>query len=263
MSCLALMALAVTLAAPQAAPPARKHVAPIIPRDVLFGNPDRTRVRISPDGTHLGYLAARDGVLNVFVQDVKDGKLTGEPKAVTKSTSRPIRDWSFVPGASQVLYLRDEGGNENFQLFAVDLASGEEKCLTPWPGSRAEILDLDRDHPHEVLVSVNNRDPSVFDAWKIDTVSGKGEMVFQNDRGFLGVLPDGDWKIRFGSLMTPEGELESYCRDANGGDWKLFQKWPFEDSGTSNALGISRDGQSVFVVDSSVPRPGTRAASTK
>ena len=125
MSCLALMALAVTLAAPQAAPPARKHVAPIIPRDVLFGNPDRTRVRISPDGTHLGYLAARDGVLNVFVQDVKDGKLTGEPKAVTKSTSRPIRDWSFVPGASQVLYLRDEGGNENFQLFAVDLASGE------------------------------------------------------------------------------------------------------------------------------------------
>ena len=44
------------------------HFLPLIPRSVLFGNPDRTSPALSPDGTLLGYVAPEDGVLNVWVR---------------------------------------------------------------------------------------------------------------------------------------------------------------------------------------------------
>ena len=40
---------------------------PLIPRQILFGNPDKAMARLSPDGRQLAYLAPLDGVLNVWV----------------------------------------------------------------------------------------------------------------------------------------------------------------------------------------------------
>jgi hypothetical protein len=202
-------------------------------------------------------VAPRDGVLNVWIQDVKDGAPVGEPRPITASTKQPIRQWSFVPGfaknAGQILYLQDRGGDENFQIFAVDVATGEEKLLTPWPGSRATIIATDKAHPHKVLVSVNNRDPAMFDAWMIDTRSGEGEMIFKNEAGWISMLPDRAWNIRIATRMTPDGALEAAIREEPDGAWKPFWSWPFEDASSSQPLAIADDGKSVFVVDSSRP----------
>ena len=67
----------------------------LIPRRVFFGNPDRTSVRISPDGSHLSYLAPHQGVLNVWVENL-DG--TGARPA-TQATKRPIRRYFWRPTA--------------------------------------------------------------------------------------------------------------------------------------------------------------------
>ena len=45
---------------------------PLIPRQVLFGNPDKAMVRLSPDGTMISYLAPVDGVMNVWVGPAED-----------------------------------------------------------------------------------------------------------------------------------------------------------------------------------------------
>src|SRR3974377_310176 len=58
---------------------------PLIPRDTLFGNPDRAAVRLSPDGRHLSFLAPLNGVLNVWVAPVD---AVGAAKPVTKDTGR-------------------------------------------------------------------------------------------------------------------------------------------------------------------------------
>ncbi|MBL9147228.1 MAG: S9 family peptidase [Phycisphaerae bacterium] len=232
----------------QTAPPVS---APLIPREVLFGNPQRSGAKVSPDGTSLGFVAPRDGVLNVWVQPLVDGKPSGEPKPLTQSTTRPIRQWNFVPGSSQIVYLQDRGGDENFQIFAVDLASGAETCLTPWPGTRASILATDADHPHQVLVSVNNRDPAMFDAWRIDTRTGKGEMVFKNEGGWISMLPDKDWNVRLVTRMLPDGSLEAQMRETAAGEWKPFASWTFENSASSSPFVIAKDGKSVFVLDTS------------
>ena len=43
---------------------------PLIPREVLFGNPEKAQPRLSPGGKRLAYLAPVDGVLNVWVGPV-------------------------------------------------------------------------------------------------------------------------------------------------------------------------------------------------
>src|SRR5688572_7642661 len=44
----------------------------LIPRDVLFGNPDRAQGKLSHDGKHIGFVAPLDGVLNVWVAPTGD-----------------------------------------------------------------------------------------------------------------------------------------------------------------------------------------------
>src|SRR6266567_7668040 len=39
---------------------------PLIPRKLLFDNPERTQARLSPNGVYLSWLAPKDGVLNVW-----------------------------------------------------------------------------------------------------------------------------------------------------------------------------------------------------
>src|SRR6516162_1235494 len=77
-------------AQPTADGEAAKAVAktPLIPRTVLFGNPDKAGAKISPDGKHLSYLAPVDDVLNVWVAPVDDLAVA---KPVTHDKTRGIR----------------------------------------------------------------------------------------------------------------------------------------------------------------------------
>ena len=111
----------------------------LIPRDALFGNPERASVQISPDGQHLSWLAPLDGVLNVWVAPVDD--LTSA-RAVTRDTARGIRAyfWTFRPDV--LLYLRDDGGDEDFHAFRVDVTGGEPLDLTPYESTTADIVGV-------------------------------------------------------------------------------------------------------------------------
>src|SRR5687768_3723057 len=59
---------------------------PLIPRNVLFGNPQRAGARLSPDGKWLSFQAPVDGVMNVWVAPVDD---LSKAFAVTKEKVRP------------------------------------------------------------------------------------------------------------------------------------------------------------------------------
>jgi len=61
---------------------------PLIPRMVLFDNPDRTAPKISPDGERISWLAPLDGVLNLWIAPT--GQLA-QAKPVTHDTRRGVR----------------------------------------------------------------------------------------------------------------------------------------------------------------------------
>jgi dipeptidyl aminopeptidase/acylaminoacyl peptidase len=218
---------------------------PLIPRRVLFGNPDRAMARISPDGRHISYLAPVDGVLNVWVGPVDD---IDAAKPVTKDTYRGIRFYLWAYTNEHILYIQDKDGDENWRLYSVSLSSGEIRDLTPMEGVRAEIWHVSLSFPSEVLVGLNNRDPQLYDIYRLDINTGEMSLVQENP-GFAAFLADDDYRVRFALQRTPDGGSQ-ILKPTGDGEWEPFLTIAMEDSLTTNPLGFDRVGKVLFMMDS-------------
>jgi len=62
----------------------------LIPRKLLFGNPERAAVTVSPDGSKLAFLAPVEGVLNVWVAPISSGRALVGWSAAPRSTGYNI-----------------------------------------------------------------------------------------------------------------------------------------------------------------------------
>ncbi len=233
-------------AAPAATSTAPAAEAELISREALFGNPERANVQISPDGKYLSWVAPLDGVLNVWIAPADD---PSKAKAVTDDKARGIRQyaWSYLPDT--LLYLRDTGGDEDFHLYSVDLASGEKRDLTPFPKTRAMIGGISHLHPESILVAMNDRDAKWHDLYSVDLANGKRTLVEKNMQSFAGYMADADYKVRMAFKPRPDGGQDLMAPDGKGG-WKKVDDIPFEDSLTTNPAGYTTDGKTLYFVDS-------------
>ncbi|HKJ03129.1 MAG TPA: hypothetical protein VJ997_11760, partial [Longimicrobiales bacterium] len=107
----------------------------LIPREVLFGNPSRVAPRISPDGTHTSYLAPVDGVLNVWVGTTG----ADDHRPVTDDRDCGVRGYRWGWDNRTILYIQDQGGDENWRLYATDIETRETRALTPFDGVQARV----------------------------------------------------------------------------------------------------------------------------
>ena len=221
----------------------------LIPREVLFGNPDKIAVRMSEDGKHISYLAPLNGVLNVFVAPV-DNPLAG--KAITADTERGIRNYSWAQNSNNIIYSIDNKGDENFRLYSIDINTKENILLTPQEGIKASVIKKSKNFPDEILVQMNKRVPEYFDIYKINVKSGKAEIFFENKEKYISFIIDDNFKILFAYKMLPTGEGEVYgFKNGNLLNPQLFQKIKTEDMLTTSLLHITADGKVLYAVDSS------------
>src|SRR3546814_4826072 len=111
---------------------------------------------------------------------------------------RITRTYTLFPYTTlfRSLYLRDNGGDENFHLHAVDLASGESRDLTPYEKTRAFVTGVSHLHPDSVLVGMNDRDAKWHDLYSVDLGSGERTLVERNTQEFSGYVADADYKVQ-------------------------------------------------------------------
>lgn len=231
--------------------PAYLKNVPIIPREVLFGNPQRAAARISPDGKHLSYLAPVDGVLNVWVGSAEDPE---SAKPVTKDTKRGIRSYFWAYTNQDIVYLQDSDGDENWHVYRVNLESGETKDLTPIEKVAARVEGVSHRIPGEILVGVNDRNPQLHDIYRVNLASGEKELVEENKQGFSNYVVDEDFRVRFGMRFSPNGGIDILTKDEAAQDekeqWKDFSKIAMEDSLTTSPAGFDKTGEILFLIDS-------------
>ena len=217
----------------------------LIPREALFGNPERANVQLSPDGKYLGWVAPLDGTLNVWVAPADD---LSAAKAVTRDTARGIRSYFWSYRHDTLLYLRDSGGDEDFHLYAVDLASGESRDLTPFEKTTAQVVGVSDRHPDTVLVGMNDRDPQWHDLYRVDLASGERSLVEQNTHRIGEYVADADYTLRYATRSRPDGGLDLLRRAGEG--WEKYDEIPFEDGMTTGYSGLSKDGATLYMRDS-------------
>src|SRR5204862_5820351 len=149
----------------------------LIPRQVLFGNPDHASVQISHDGKQISYMAPVDGVINVWIAPID--KLDAA-KAVTHDTKRGIRQYFWAYTNDDLIYLQDKAGDENWVVHRVDLNSGDDKALTSEKDVSAQVDTVSEKFPEEILVSLNDRNPIFHDLHRINIKTGADKVVLEN-----------------------------------------------------------------------------------
>jgi dipeptidyl aminopeptidase/acylaminoacyl peptidase len=219
--------------------------AELLPRADIFGNPERTSATISPDGRTLAFLAPREGVLNVWVAPVGD---LAAAKPVTSETVRPIRQFSWAPDSSRILYVQDKGGDENYLLYGVDLEGKETRSYTPFEKTRVLIYAISPEVKDSILIGVNNRDPRLHDVHRLDLQSGKLSLVYENP-GWAGFAFDRQLNLRLATRQTPGGGFEVHRFEADG-KTVPFMSVGAEDSLTTSPIGFTSDGKTLYLADS-------------
>lgn len=222
-----------------------KFVAPLIPREVLFGNPERADPQISPDGTQLGYLAPLDGVLNVWIRTLG----TSDDRAVTADKHRGIRNFQWQYDNKHVLYTQDVGGDENWRLYQTDIATKQTRDLTPFEKVRVDIVAYEWSSPDTILVQMNQRDAKVFDVHRIDLKTGKVDLDTQNPGDVASWQADNGLQIRAAQVQTDDGGTIVRVRDDSKSPWRELIKWgPDETFGGVN--GFSPDNKALWITTS-------------
>ncbi|MDX2132278.1 MAG: S9 family peptidase [Planctomycetota bacterium] len=245
---------------------------PLIPRDVLFGNPERAGSQLSHDGKWLSFLAPLNGVLNVWVAPADD---VSKARAITSDTKRGIRQYFWAYDNVHILYLQDAGGDENWKVYSVEVASGKARDLTPFdsiPGPdgnpirvptgrgpdgqtqymtlrpAAQVQGVSDLFPGAVLVGLNNRNPSYHDLYKVDIATGQLTLVMENDE-YAAIMADDSFTPRLAMRQTADGGLEFLKADGKG-SFTPWQTVAQADALTTSPQGFTKDGSSVYMVDS-------------
>jgi dipeptidyl aminopeptidase/acylaminoacyl peptidase len=221
---------------------------PLIPREILFGNPDKVLTWLSPDETKISYLAPVDGVLNVWVGPADD---PAAAKPVTHDTGRGIHFYNWAYTNDHILYIQDKDGDENWRLYSVDLNTAETKDLTPLEGVQARIQQISPKFPDEILIGLNDRASELHDIYQVNLRTGQRRLIQENE-GFASFVTDDDYNLRLAGRMTSDGGFE-YLELTQAGDWEpsaKLAKIAMEDVLTTSPVGFDKTGRTLYLIDS-------------
>lgn len=232
---------------------------PLIPLDSLFATPAYDAPQISPDGKWIAYFGPLDGVPNLFVAPADDiaaarpaTRFSGRGLQPRDVSGQVMARWTW--DSRRVLLPIDQDGDENWNLHAVDVSTGEIRNLTPLENVRVELLALSREQPNRALVSIADRAPPLADLYLLDIDTGTRELLEENP-GFVGYIADNDLRPRLALALNADGGLDFFSSKAEGG-WTAMFSVSEEDlpaisaSGYQKIVRFDRANRRVFFYDS-------------
>lgn len=216
----------------------------LIPRRVLFGNPDHSQVRLSPDGVYLSYMAPYEGVMNIYMAKSSHPE-SAEP--VTFDQGRGIQAYGWLYNNEDLIYTQDKDGDENWRLYRLHVPTREVTCLTPFDGVQARIEIASRFFPDEVIIGLNQRRQDLHDLYRLNVKTGERQLVYENE-GYIDFTFDDDFNLRFSVRPMPDGGFMIDQRE--GGSFHRFMELSPDDALTTSILGFTKDHASIYLADS-------------
>lgn len=219
---------------------------PIIPRSVFFGSPKRLNVKISPDGNFISYLAPINGILNIWVAPVDKPQ---DAYPITSDTTRNILKYVWTYNNRKILYLQDTYGDENWQIYSVDVFSGEKFLLTPFNKAQSQIIHLSPNFPDKVLISTNARNPQLHDLYIVDIENANYSLLLENKMNFFEFIIDDAFRQILAKRMIENGDVEVYLIEIPD-KYELFTIIPYEDTLTTTPLAFDECNDITYWITS-------------
>src|SRR5262245_41178414 len=218
---------------------------PLVPRETFFGAPDITSAQLSFDGAWVAYIAPVDGVRNLWLAPVGDLAAT---RPVTRVADRPIGSffqWAYTN--RHVVFWQERDGDENWRASSVDIHDDTLVPLTPPRGVQSRLQEVSLRFPREMLISHNERDKRYFDLFRIDVVTGKSMLVYENAQ-FAWLVTDSAFEPRLALRFRQDGSVDVLERRPSGA-WLLFMSIPRGEVDATRLLDFSADGKTLYLYD--------------
>ena len=233
-----------------ASAPAQTPIPPKIPVRDFFRNPETTAYQLSPSGDYIAFLKPYENRLNIWVQP----RQGGEPTRITSVTDRDISSFAWK-GDKYLLYAKDNGGDENYHLYAADRDGQAVRELTPFEGVKVRIVDDLEDNPTDVIIEMNKRNKEFFDAYRLNVETGDLKVIAENPGNISGWMTDHDGNLRVAT--TTDGVNTSLLyRKTDQDPWKPILTTNFKEAfdpqfftfDNQNLYGVSNLGRDKSAV---------------
>ncbi|HYZ85708.1 MAG TPA: alpha/beta fold hydrolase, partial [Bryobacteraceae bacterium] len=233
----------------QTKPSSAQSLPPLIDRELIFGNPEIAGASLSPDGKFLAFMKPWNDTRNIWVKRVDEP--FEKAKLLTGERKRPIPAFLWTRDSKQIIYVRDNDGDENFNVYAVDPHATAEagieypasRDLTGTKGVRVTLYSLPKNEPDIAYIGLNDRDKAWYDLYKLKISTGEKTLVRKNTERIGRWIFDNSGVLRLASRTDSSGEQETLRVDKDGFS-KIYSCNVFENC---PALRFHKDGKRVYM----------------
>ena len=230
-------------------------IAKEIPLEDFFKNPEKSSYQISPDGSFYSFMAPYKTRMNIFIQKIGDSSAT----QLTFEETRDISGY-FWPNDEQIVFLKDEGGDENFHLFGVNIDGSNPISFTDFDGVRAQIIDDLPDQKDFVVIGLNKRNKQVFDPYRLNLKTGEISMLAENPGNIQGWMFDHDGKLRIATAIVDGVNQSILYRENEEDEFKTIittnfkegfnpQFFTFDNKNIIGSSNLGRDKSAIVEFD--------------
>tara|TARA_B100001287_G_scaffold276855_1_gene290154 strand:+ start:9525 stop:11351 length:1827 start_codon:yes stop_codon:yes gene_type:complete len=226
-----------------------------IPLEDFFKNPKKSSYKISPNGMYFSFMAPYKSRMNIFIQ--KLGESTSYQ--LTFEENRDIAGY-FWPNDNQIMFLKDDGGDENYHLFGVEIDGSNLISYTDFEGVRAQIIDDLPDQDDFVVIGLNKRNKQVFDPYRLNLSSGELTMIAENPGNIQGWMFDHDGKLRIATAIVDGVNQSILYRNSEEEEFKTIittnfkegfspQFFTFDNKNIIGSSNLGRDKSAIVEFD--------------
>lgn len=216
---------------------------PLIDREIFFGNPVIAAGQLSPDGKMIAFMKPYEGIINLYVKEVNQE--FDEAKLLTKSKS-PIMGYFWTKDSKYILYVNDNDGDENMNVFSVDPYSEEVKShnLTPLDEVNVQIYEVSRKDPDFLWIGINDRDKAWHDLYRLQISTKILDLLYENNERITGWEFDWSEEIRM-AYRTDENGFSEILSVTDLKDFKLIYKTNLQEG--AQILGWTEDNKKAYL----------------
>ena len=195
------------------------------PLEDFFRNSDRSGYQISPDGNYFSFLAPYEDRMNIFVQRIG----SEDTVRLTSETARSVAGYMWATN-ERILFMKDTAGDENYQLYGVNLDGSDLRAYTAFPGVRTTLIDDLEDIPNEVIIGMNKRQAEIFDPYRLNLETGELTQLAENPGNWQGYMTDHEGKLRVVTAIVDGVNTQILYREHEAEEFRPVLTTNFKES---------------------------------